>query len=78
MTRSSLSMNWRVIRSVSSGVKSLAGQLMPPLAPPYGIPTIAVFQLMSAASARTSSRSTSGWYRMPPLYGPRAPLCCTR
>ena len=27
---------------------------------------------------RTSSSSARGWYRTPPLYGPRAPLCCTR
>ena len=31
---------------------------------------MAVFQVMSSARARTSSRSTSGWKRMPPLYGP--------
>ena len=34
---------------------------MPPLAPPYGRFTTAVFQVMSEASALTSSRSTSGW-----------------
>jgi hypothetical protein len=28
---------------------------------PYGIPAIAVFQVISSARARTSSRSTSGW-----------------
>ena len=38
-----------------------------PLAPPKGMSTIAVFQVISAASARTSSRSTSGWKRTPPL-----------
>ena len=26
----------------------------------------------------TFSMSARGWKRMPPLYGPRAPLCCTR
>ncbi len=36
-------------------------QSMPPLAPPYGTSTTAVFQVISDASARTSSRSTSGW-----------------
>src|SRR5665647_2938494 len=30
------------------------------------------------ASARTSSMSTLGWYRRPPLPGPRETLCWTR
>jgi hypothetical protein len=40
---------------------------MPPLAPPNGTFASAVFQVINDASARTSSRSASGWYRMPPL-----------
>ena len=61
MTLSILSMNDRVIVSTSSSDNSRAGQLIPPLAPPKGTPTIAVFQVISEASARISSRSTSGW-----------------
>ncbi len=34
---------------------------MPPLAPPNGTSTTAVFQVISVASAVTSSASTSGW-----------------
>ena len=60
-TFSILSMNERVIRWSSSGSSWSAGQLTPPLAPPKGTPTIAVFHVISEASARTSSRSTSGW-----------------
>src|SRR5437879_9561740 len=40
--------------------------------------TVAVFQVIHAASAFTSSTVTLGWYRMPPFDGPRAMLCCTR
>ena len=42
----------------------------PPLAPPYGMPMSAHFQVIHIASARTSSRSVAGWKRMPPLAGP--------
>ena len=52
----------------SSALSSWCGStLIPPLAPPKGMPAMAVFQVMSSARARTSSRSTSGWKRMPPL-----------
>src|SRR5208337_917387 len=53
-------------------------QMMPPLAPPNGIFTTAHFHVIQLASARTSSRVTSGAYRIPPLHGPRAIECCTR
>src|SRR5215212_8865383 len=43
-----------------------------------GITARHAFQLIQAASARTSSRLTSGAYRIPPLAGPRAKLCWTR
>ena len=36
------------------------------------------FHVIHAASARTSSKVTSGEYRIPPFAGPRAKLCCTR
>ncbi len=51
---------------------------MPPLAPPNGMSTREVFHVMRLASARISSRFAVGWYRVPPLYGPRAPLCWIR
>ena len=60
-TFSILSMKDRVIFWSSSRLRSLAGQFTPPFAPPKGMPTTAVFQVISVASARTSSRSTSGW-----------------
>ena len=53
-------------------------RVIPPLAPPNGRSSRADFQVISDARACTSSRSVSGWYRSPPLKGPRAPLCCTR
>jgi hypothetical protein len=61
MTLSILSMNDRVMSSISWRSRSPAGTLIPPLAPPKGMPTIPVFQVISAASARISSKSTSGW-----------------
>ena len=66
-TFSILSMNERAIFWSSHCSRSLAGQLTPPLAPPKGTPATAVFQVISEARARTSSMSTSGWKRMPPL-----------
>ena len=66
-TFSILSMNERVIFCSSERSRSPAGQLTPPLAPPKGTSATAVFQVISEASARTSSMSTSGWKRMPPL-----------
>ncbi len=50
----------------------------PPLAPPYGIPTMAHFHVIHMASALTSLMLTSGWYRIPPLEGPRDVLWWTR
>ena len=51
---------------------------MPPLAPPKGTSAIAVFQVISLASTLKRSSETSWWYRVPPLYGPRAWLCWMR
>jgi hypothetical protein len=48
------------------------------LAPPNGIPIRAHFQVIHIDSARTSSSTTSGWYRIPPFDGPRAMLWVTR
>src|SRR5213593_327326 len=36
------------------------------------------FHVIQPARARTSSRDTFQWYRIPPLNGPRASLYCTR
>ncbi len=60
-------MNERAMVSSSPGSSSSGAQLTPPFAPPKGTFVIAVFHVMSCASARTSSRSTSGWKRTPPL-----------
>ena len=62
-----LSMNERATACTSLRSSSWAGQLTPPLAPPKGTFATAVFQVISEASARTSSMSTSGWKRIPPL-----------
>jgi len=60
-TFSILSMRERVT-DCSSWLSSFFGSTFtPPLAPPKGMPTMAVFQVISSASARTSSSSTSGW-----------------
>ena len=50
----------RVIRSNSPRLIFLGSQITPPLAPPKGIFTTAHFQVIQLASARTSSRFTSG------------------
>ena len=51
----------RVIRSSSPFDIDFGSQAMPPLAPPKGMPVRAHFQVIHIASARTSSRVTSGW-----------------
>ena len=68
----------RVILSSSFFDISLGLQMMPPLAPPNGMPTTVHFQVIHIARALTSSNVTLGWYLMPPLHGPRAELCWTR
>jgi hypothetical protein len=42
------------------------------------MPAIAHFHVIHMARAFTSSSETAGWYRMPPLEGPRVVLWCTR
>ena len=70
-----ISVAYRRVRCSSSVADSVLGsQMTPPLAPPYGSPTTAHFQVISIASARTSSSVTSGWYRMPPFVGPSTVL----
>ena len=59
-TFSILSMNDRATFWRSAGASVSGATSTPPLAPPNGTPTMAVFQLISSARARTSSRSTSG------------------
>ena len=66
------------MRSSSDLLIRFGSQITPPLPPPYGIFTAAVFHAIHIASAFTSSSVTPGWYRMPPFAGPRATLCCTR
>ena len=66
-TLSTLPMNERATFCSSPWVRSCGVTFTPPFAPPNGMPAMAVFQLISSASARTSSRSTSGWKRTPPL-----------
>lgn len=67
-----------VAASSSRSDKEAGSSVIPPLAPPKGRSSKADFQVINEASARTSSRSVSGWKRRPPLKGPRAPLCWTR
>ncbi len=62
-----LSMKPRATRCSSAWLRSAGSTLTPPFAPPNGTPAIAVFQVIIDASARTSSMSTSGWKRTPPL-----------
>jgi hypothetical protein len=68
----------RVMFSSSRGDILLGSHWMPPLAPPKGMLTTAHFQVIHMARAFISSRSTSGWYRIPPLAGPRVVLCWMR
>ena len=68
----------RVIFSSSARERLAGSQMTPPLAPPNGMLTTAHFQVIQAASARTSSRFTFLSKRMPPLPGPRAMLWSTR
>ena len=65
-----------IFAAITMVVASILGRL--PFAPPKGTSASAVFHVMRAASPRNSSMSTIGWYRRPPLNGPRALLCCTR
>jgi hypothetical protein len=51
----------RVIRWSSVALIGVGSISMPPLAPPNGTSTSAVFHVISDASARTSSRSVVGW-----------------
>ena len=54
--------NRRVMRLQLALAHARAGRRsMPPLAPPNGTSTSAVFHVISDASARTSSRSADGW-----------------
>ncbi len=71
-------MNRSVMLSSSSLLYSRGSMRSPPFAPPNGTSAIAVFHVISAASALNRSRLTALWNRSPPLYGPRAWLCCTR
>src|SRR6202034_2435004 len=66
------------MRSSSLSLSSCGSQMTPPLPPPNGMLTTAHFQVIQAASARTSSSETSGAKRMPPLAGPLAMECWTR
>ena len=50
----------RVMRSSSLLDMRFGSQITPPLAPPNGTLTVAVFQVIHAASAFTSSRVTLG------------------
>lgn len=62
----------------NSFLESVFGSIVtPPFPPPYGIPATAHFRLIQVARAFTSSKSTCGWYLIPPLYGPLAELCWT-
>ena len=51
----------RVSRSSSRGESVSGSTAMPPLAPPKGRFTTAVFHVMSEARPSASSRSTVGW-----------------
>ena len=66
-TFSTFDRNEREIDCSSAWFTNCGSTLIPPLAPPKGMPAMAVFQVISSARARTSSRSTSGWKRIPPL-----------
>jgi len=68
-------MKARVMFSSSLSDNSFGLQITPPFPPPSGSPTVAVFIVIQVASAETSFRSTCGWYRIPPLYGPSRELC---
>src|SRR5216684_7177516 len=76
-----MEMRWvkrRVRRSSSSFESCFGSTATPPFAPPNGMSMRAVFHVMMVARPSTSSWSASGWYRIPPLQGPRAPLCWMR
>ncbi len=81
-TGPTLRASWRTqprqICSCSRCDRWCGSQITPPLPPPSGMSTTAHFQVIHMASARTVSRVSCGWKRMPPLDGPRASLCWTR
>mmetsp|Transcript_9945 Transcript_9945/g.34288 ORF Transcript_9945/g.34288 Transcript_9945/m.34288 type:complete len:267 (-) Transcript_9945:403-1203(-) len=53
--------------SFSISLRVEGSTVTPPLAPPKGMSITAVFHVISEAKDRTSSRSHSAWYRIPPL-----------
>src|SRR5258708_20591249 len=53
----------------------LGSQMTPPLAPPKGTLTTAVFQVIHAARALTSSSVTAGGYSIPPFPRPPPAFC---
>lgn len=62
----------------SSPLDSFFGfALIPPFPPPYGRFTTAFFHVIQAARAISDGSSSSGWYLIPPLVGPRASLWWT-
>src|SRR5439155_11633512 len=65
-------------RCSSPSERSRGSTTTPPFAPPNGMPTTAHFHVIHLANALTSSMETFGWYRIPPLDGPREVLWWTR
>ena len=59
----------RVMRSSSLFDIRFGSQITPPIAPPSGSPTMAVFHVIHVASALISSSVTLGWKRVPPFAG---------
>lgn len=76
--RASSRVNARVIASNSSAVYFAGSRHSPPFDPPNGTSTTAHLYDMRAARASTSSWSTTGAYRMPPLVGSRCSLWTAR
>ena len=77
-TMSIAAKNARDRRSSSTSDSFFGSTFTPPLPPPNGTSSRAVFHVINAAKQRNSSSEAFGWNRSPPLNGPRAALYWTR
>ena len=66
------------MRSSSGLLMRFGSQITPPLPPPNGMFTVAVFQVIHIASAFTSSERDAGMVANAALGWARAPRCAAR
>src|SRR5690606_15167758 len=75
--QSSITKDWQK-RIISACDLPLGAKSEPPLPPPIGNVVSAFLNVCSNPKNFSEDKDTDGWKRIPPLYGPIAPLNCTR